>query len=232
MKNYTKKAKILPCRLRKDDLLDLIRIVQDTFPSSDRKEDFEISTNLKNISIYENSIEDFLKHKELPEKFNRLSFRIMGWSKDQEIGKRKIAKGVRMVFFDNFIDLDVDGIDQTWVLGKYTQIKEFLSKKKPWFWVLNKIFPYIAGVVPFLAFFALIEFIKTNEIIYSTTTAIFLIAFMLAIIFYFEGTFLPYAQIIIRSKDSFLNKEKFILIVMVLSLIISIIGGIIIPLTK
>ena len=118
-----------------------------------------------------------------------------------------------MIFFDNYIDLDVSGIEQTWVLGKFSQITNFLREKRPWFWALHKIFPFVTGIIPILSLYALIYFIKANEIIYSISTALFLITWIAATIFYFKGTFLPYTQIILRPKESFLNKENIIIII-------------------
>jgi|GEM_PF-4482982 len=54
MKKYTKSGEIHPCRLERNDLLELIKIVKETFPASDRKDDFEISTNLLDIPISSN----------------------------------------------------------------------------------------------------------------------------------------------------------------------------------
>ena len=231
MKKYTKLESIHPCRLERNDLLELIKIVKETFPVSGRKEDFEIYTTLPNISISSNSIEDFLKHEELPDELNKLSFNIIGWSKNREIDK-----SVRMTFYNNYIDLDIDGREQTWVLGKYSQITDFLRKKRPWFWALHKLSPYIrgiiAGIIPVLSLIVTVELIKAKAIIYSISTALLLIAWVFAIVFYFKGTLLPYTKIIITPKKSFFNKENITIIVLVLTFIVSIIGGIIIPLIK
>ena len=184
MKEYTKSGRIHPCKLERNDLLQLIKIVKETFPVSDRKDDFNVSTNLPNISIRENSIEDFLKHEELPDKFNRLSIRARGWSENREIDK-----DVRMTFYDNFIDLDVDGTDQTWVLGKYSQITNLLREKRPWFWVF-KAHPvlegFIQGFILLLSFKVLDYFIKANEMIYSISAGMFFIAWICVIVFSFR----------------------------------------------
>ncbi|GAG98418.1 unnamed protein product, partial [marine sediment metagenome] len=145
---------------------------------------------------------------------------------------REIDKNVRMTFNSNYIDLNVNGREQTWVLGKYSQITDFLKKKRPWFWGLLKIFPIITGIIIVVSLITLGRFIKEGAIIYSTSSALFLIAWIFATIFYIRGTFLPYTQIILIPKKSHFNKESIAIIVAVLSLIISIIGGVIIPLVK
>lgn len=227
MKEYTKSGNIHPCRLERNDLLELIKIIKETFPVSDRKEDFKISTNLPDIHISSNSIKEFLKHEELPDKFDRLTLDVLGWSKNREINK-----SIHITFYGSYINLNVDGTQQTWVLGKYSQITNFLKKKKPWFWALHKIFPVIAGIIPIVFLIALVDFVKAKVIIYSVSTALFLIAWIFATVFYFRGTFLPYTQIILTPKKFLFNKENIAIIIAALSLIISIIGGIIMPLVK
>jgi len=221
VKEYTKSLDVHPCKLERDDLLKLITIVKETFPISERKEDFKVSTNFPNISIRENSIEDFLAHKELPQRFNRLSIEIIGWDKNS-----KIDKTVRMTFYDNFIELDVNGVDETWVLGKYAQITNFLSKKRPWFWALHgKVFPYLIGAIPVISICGLIYFIKVKEIPYLVSIAIFLIAWLFATVHFLRGTFLPYTQIILTPKKSSLfSKENIIILIAIFTLIFTIVG--------
>lgn len=227
MKQYSKSGYIHPCRLKKDDLMELVEILRESFSPSNRKEDFEISTNFHDVYIRSNDINEFLKHKELPDKLSRLSLRIIGWSENREIDKT-----VRITFYDNYISLDVNGTEKTWVLGKYMQIKDFLKNKRPWFWALNKAFPFISGIIPFPLLTVLAIFIKKGEIIYSLSTTLFLIAWLLTTIFYFKGTFLSYTQIILNPKKNILNKENITIIIALLTLIFTIIGGVIIPLIQ
>lgn len=225
MKEYSKSGYINPCRFKKEDLLELVEILKESFPPSNRKEYFEISTNFHGVYIRSNDIEEFLKHKELPDKLSRLSLRIIGWSENREIDKT-----VCITFYDNYISLNVNGKEQAWVLGKYVQIKDFLKKKRPWFWALNKAFPFIVGIIPVPLLEVLVSFIKRGEIIYSLSTTLFLLALLFTTIFYFKGTFLPYTQIILNPKKTILSKENIAIIIALLTLIFTIIGGIIVPL--
>ena len=225
MKKYQKSGKIHSCKIKKDDLLKLIEIIKETFPDSDRKEDFEVSTRLPNIRIHSNSIEDFLKHEELPDKLNRLSIGIIGMNQDRNIDKR-----VELTFYDNFIDLNVYGEDNTWVIGKYTVITDFLKKKRSWFWFIHtNVFYSIEGGIGMLLLIVLtslvVHFITINEIMYSIITVIIL--FILAYIYHLKKTIFPYIQIIIKHEKSFFNIENIKLIILLLSLIIMIIGVII-----
>lgn len=215
MRQFQKSSNIHPCKLTKTDLLELIEIIKETPPNSVIIESLKISTNLPDIRIDSNNIDDFLKHKELPDKFNRLSIKIFGMKPD---------RNVFLTFYDNFIDLDVSGDERTWVLGKYNEITEFLKKKRPWFWFTrNNIFSFIEGAIGVLLFIAFINFIKVSEIIYSILASIMLFIFAYLYYLYFEGKILPYTQIIINEKP-FFNRENLTLIIILLTLIVTTIG--------
>ena len=78
----------------------------------------------------------------------------------------------------------------------------------------------------------MIIFIKKHEIFYSISTSIFLLTSIYAGFLNFRGTFLPYTQIVLNTKKALLNIENITLLISLLSLIASIIGGKIIPLFK
>ena len=218
MKEYQKSSDVHPCKLYKNDVIQLFKIITQNIPISDRKNDIEISSNLQGISIYENSIEDYFANKELPDKLNRLSIRVIGWSANEEIDKT-----IDITFYDNYIQFNVNGFNQTWVLGVFEQIKSFLKKKRPWFWFLpNQIFPMLSGAIPILALFGIAYTIKINAVVALISTILLLISWIFAIIFFFRGTLFPYTQIIINPKQTFLTKQNVSLIIALLTLIVAI----------
>lgn len=217
MKSCTRTAKIQPTLLTKDDLIGLVEIVKKSVPASDRAEDFKISTNLEKINISETSIETFLAHHDLPEKITRLSISAIGWNNDINIDKN-----VRMTFYDNYINLNIDGSDETWVLGINAQLTNFLKGKKSKLWFLNKIFPFISGVLPieFLYFFA--SSIKDGAIGYSISAGILFVTTTILVALFFKGTFLPYTQIYTKEKRRILTAQNITIALAILSLIATI----------
>lgn len=106
MTEFNRRKKIHPCRITKDDLVRLIPIVKSDFLTSTRKEDFVISATLNNISISENTLEEFLNHDRLPKILTRLSILMIGRSDKKDFD---IDKSVQLTFFESFIDLTVSG---------------------------------------------------------------------------------------------------------------------------
>ncbi|MBE0393908.1 hypothetical protein BJQ96_03781 [Flavobacterium sp. PL0002] len=225
MRKYTKSFKLDASKLELNDLNHLVEIITKTFSENERSNDFEILTRLDDLDIRSESLEEFLKHRELPNKLNNLSISMTGWNENGNIDK-----SVRLLFYKIFTNLDVNGDEETWVIGKSSQINEFLKKKRPWHWLLNKIFPYATGVIFAISLFYLSHFLKNGEIIYSISTGIFFLSWILATFFFTKGTFLPHVQIILNRDKSLLNKENITILISILSLIVSIIGGIILPL--
>lgn len=222
MKEYRKSGKIHSCKIKKNDLLKLVEIIKKTFPDLNRKEDFEVYTNLPNVSIHSNSIEDFLEHEELPDKLNRLSIKIMGTN--------HIGKDIRLVFYDNFINLDIYGEENAWVIGKYAEITDFMKERRPWFWFIHtNIFYGIEAAISMILLIVfvslIVHFININEIIYSMIIAFML--FIFAYIYHLKKTIFPYTQIIIKHEKSFLTRENVTLIILLLSLFVMILGIII-----
>jgi hypothetical protein len=219
MKEYRKRIELGPCRLEKADLLKLAKLVKETLTISGRKEDFEISTLLPNINIKENSIEDFLKHEELPDKFDDLSIEAIGRD-----ARADVDKSITLEFASYGNTVYVRGTDETWVLGKSEQIVDYLRGKRPWFGLLINVFPFIGGFLVALAITTLSYFIGARELLYSVSTAFLLVTVIFAMAFNLSHKFLPYTQIIVTPRESLLNKENIILIISILTLIITIIG--------
>jgi hypothetical protein len=219
MKEYRKRIELGACRLERADLLKLAELMKETLPVSDMKEDFEVSTLLPNISIKESSIEDFLRHEELPDRLIDLSIEAVGRDAHAEPDKR-----VTLEFKPSGNTLHVRGADETWVLGKSAQIAGYLRGKSPWFGVLTNAFQFVGGFVLAVGIMSLSYFIQAREPLYSVTTTALLIAVVFAMALNYNHKFLAHTQIIVTSKKSVVNRESVILVVTILSLIVTIIG--------
>jgi hypothetical protein len=218
MRSYTKRVRLHPCRLEKPDLLRLVEIVEEVIPVSEIKQHFRISTDLPTIKIEENSVEDFLKHGDLPNKLNELSILIFRLNESGET-----ERSVYLSFTSTYIVVSVEGLDETWVLGKFEQITQFLKEKRPWFWALSGAFPYIFSIVLTLSVISAIFLIRAQQIIPVVFMTIFFIATVFASVFHVKGTFLPYTQVILTPKEGFLNKQNITFIIAILTLVVAII---------
>ena len=224
---YTKSRNLQPCRLKRTDLLKLIHISQETSLVATAKRTFKISTDLPNLNITSSGVDQFLEHEQLPDRLNRLSIEVMEMNKDFDTLGR-----VWLRFYETEIVLDVSGSDETWVLGKFVRITDFIRRHRRWFWFLPGIFPFIVAPIWVVSLASLRKLLAAGQMIVSASTVVLLAASILATVFYFRGSLFPYTQVILRAKQPLFTKENVTLIVAVLSLIVSIVGGLLLPLVK
>jgi uncharacterized membrane protein YvlD (DUF360 family) len=138
MLKFNKQSRIHPCHFSKSELETLVSLIKTDFPESNREEDFKIRTYSDTIDITEHSLENFLGHDRLPPTLSRLMIGVIGWSDDREINK-----SFDLTFSDNYIDLRVSGVSESWVNGKYIQITNFLKAKRPLLWFLHSPAIYV-----------------------------------------------------------------------------------------
>lgn len=226
MIQYRKFNSIHPCVLSKDDLIGLVDVIKKGFPKSDRNEDIEIYSTLSDMNIFENSIDTFLKHKNLPSKINNLSIKLVGLKiiTGEPLSKSaRIDKSVELNFRDDGIKLCLIGDNEEWVLGKSTQILNYLRKRRAKIFILSQI------LFPISSFFAGMSLSILTRTYSATSLFILLLALALGYLS-FENKILPYTNIIIKSERGFINKDNIGTFIAIISLIILFIGTIIIPL--
>jgi hypothetical protein len=205
--------------LTKEELVDLVNLIKQDFPKPEISEDLIICSNLPEISVIENSIEDFLGHEGLPKKLHRFSVDMMG--RDEA---RHIVKKVSLIFYDNFIKLDVSGDSQGWVLGKYSQLINFLKNKKPFLWFLKTapanaflsiLYVFISFGVPYQIVILLSKGSKSlNPILVHSISTSFILLFFIEKV--------KYTQITLEESKNFL--ERYNSAIVIISFIASIFG--------
>jgi hypothetical protein len=203
MVDFRKEEKIHPCYLKKDDLKSLVDIIKEDFPKSDRLEDFKISTWSDSLHVSENTLDNFLAQKKLPEILTKLTIRVIGWSENRDINK-----SLEITFYDNYINLSISGSSETWVNGKHIQITKFLKNTRPFFWFLK--LPIVSMVRGALFVFMMIggyliwESIFKNKSIENSivigTLSLFLLDWILGKIYY--------TKIYLTEQQSFFEKHK------------------------
>ncbi len=214
---YKKTGELGPCKLDSNDLFDLVNVmVAGVSLSPNFDEQFSpfapvyISATLSNSTISGNSIADILKSKTLPGKLDNLSIDINGDDQDIELS-----------FFRSHVTLTVRGLSETWVLGKYNQIYNFLKEKRPWYWILSRYFLLIVLFIAVVSSIGIVFFLKKEP----TDSLIFLILWV--VMFISLAANLPGIlfrnQIIIQPTQSFLSKENLTVGINILALISSII---------
>lgn len=122
LKEYKKMGQIKYFPIKKIDLMDLSELIARNDFSD---ENFSISAKIDTLSITEISIEAFLAHKEVPDPLFNYEISCTKFNSNYELEKRA------SLYVENKYSsiLSVSGLDETWVLGKFLQINEFINRK-------------------------------------------------------------------------------------------------------
>ncbi|MDA4126999.1 MAG: hypothetical protein OK452_07330, partial [Thaumarchaeota archaeon] len=136
---------------------------------------------------------------------------------------RGINKSVDITMYRNFISLTVKGTDQTWVLGKFQQLRKFLEERSPWYWRFSAVYPFATSAVIILVALAF-DFLTKTSISLAATIGIFGVVWVIGFAAQIKGVFLPHVRILIGPKRSPLNRENLILIVELATLLATVLG--------
>lgn len=218
-KRYEKKGRIKPCCLDKNDLVQLTKIIQETFSKPEVERYFKVSTTFGETRVFSNSMEDFLQQKGLPKKITELAFWIEGWEEES-----RFDKNVLLDFSQSAIQLSVEGTDPVWVYDKYNKIVKFLSTKTAWYWpiiTLERFLIFITTLI--LISNVILSFGKRERFIYIDEAI--LIGLWIFLVFFDTRKIWPYPNIVVAEKKSIFSKENISTIIIVFLLIASLMVG-------
>lgn len=225
-KRYEKKGRIKPCCLDKNDLVQLTKIIQETFSKPEVERYFKVSTTFGETRVFSNSMEDFLQQKGLPKKITELAFWIEGWEEES-----RFDKNVLLDFSQSAIQLSVEGTDPVWVYDKYNKIVKFLSTKTAWYWpiiTLERFLIFITTLI--LISNVILSFGKRERFIYIDEAI--LIGLWIFLVFFDTRKIWPYPNIVVTGEKSIFSKENVATIIILLLLMASLMVGTIFPLLR
>ena len=122
MKIYKQSTHTPACRLNVANLQSLILILEEDMGDKKR---LEVSLKLKGSEIRVDSLDELLKHKDLPPKIYSMTLSVnTNWSSSKN-------RYICVVLSDDEPPyITVEGEDEAWVIGKCKQIENFLIDKK------------------------------------------------------------------------------------------------------
>lgn len=225
MKEYRKNTSLGRVKLTKNDLSELVALIKSGFLQN-RKEDFEITTRVSYSNISEHELESFLKNTDLPMILDNIDIKMAGWSEQRDIDK---WVNLRLDTYSN--ELTVSGHDQTWVLGKNTQLLDYIKVKRPFLSFFNKTFisvltGVIGGIILSIPLTIIFVFLKSG---WNATNSLFVISILPLIIILYCLTKIKIAKIILRESQSFSDKYGMAISIVLsfLTLIVTVVIGII-----
>ncbi len=224
-KRYERKGSIGPCSLDKNDLLQLTVLIQESFTKPEIERYFRVSTNQGNTRVFSNSVEDFFNQNKFPEQLTDLSFWIEGIDKHD-----RFDKVILLDFSKYSIQLSVEGIDPVWVYDKYTKISKFLKSKAAWYWPMVMMEKLVIFSITLLLISNIIISVRLGKAHYLDKLC--LLGLWMFLVLYDTRKIWPYANIRIHNGKSVLALENIIMVLVILVMLWSLIGGTIMPLIR
>lgn len=211
---YERSGKASPCYLDQKDLLNLTRIIQETFSKPEIDRYFRVSTTLGNARVFSNSMDDFLVQKDLPEKITELSFWIEGW--DQ---RTRFDKNVLLDFSRYSVQLHVEGTDPVWVYDKYNNIMKFLKDKRAWYWPVIMLEKFIIFCLTIMLIASLIISYKLRKAS-DYVSNIALLGVWSLLIFSDTRKIWPYSILKLKGTKAGFDKENIFMVAVIAILIL------------
>lgn len=226
MKEYTISKIPDPCILTKEDLEQLILLIQTNFDNVHLTADsLEIRASHGGVVISENQLNSFLNHLETPKILFDISITMNGWNHQSNV-----YKSVSLSLHKTYSDLSVRSYDQTWTIGKCFQIMDYLKSKRIFFWFLKSpvhiMLAGAAGALGIVSSYILIYY-WARKGFDAVPFYIPLVAITSSTFFFLLDKF-KHTQIILKSEPSFIDKynSTFSLLVAFLGLLATIIFGV------
>jgi len=198
MRNKTEYREIIqlnPVLLYKSDILELEKLlVEDS-----ETEAIEIIFNYNSITIYVESFNELLERSDIPYCTDRVYIDMKKWIETED--RYEISSGVTMSFNHNHVNCQIHSIDQTWFMGKKSQIQNYCVAKKPWYSFINKAYPFLPTIILALLFYSGYFFAHGQffQMLLPATCSILLIVLTVLI---FQGKLFPFVKICLHEKPT------------------------------
>ncbi len=222
-KRYEKQGQARPCFLDQEDLVDLARIVQESFTRPEIERYFRVSTTLNETRIFCNSMADFLVQTDLPDRVHDLSFWIEGWGQ-----KTRFDKTILLDFSRYSTQLKVEGTDPVWVFDKYNSIMRFLNSKRAWYWPVIIYEKVIIFSITILLISSMVLSYELREPV-SYLGKIGVLVIWAVSVFYDTRKICPYAVLRLKGTEPLLSKETLFSAALLSILLIILLEGLALP---
>ena len=215
---YTRSTEIHPCKLNRDDLLELEHVIKQRFYGLEETY-FSISTNIKHHKIETTSITTLLENKNLPDTLTNLEF---------SAGQHGDFWGIKILhlsFEKTRILLSVSGLDEAWVNGTYYTVKGFLSEKRPWFNFLGDFWWFVITyfILDQLIYFIVWIFRRPSKSTRNKLIVLSSVLYFSLMSLKFGEVIFPHTQIIIKENPTFNSQNIYSVISILVTILIPII---------
>jgi len=213
--DFGRSADLGEVRINKNDLIKLIELIKGSFPN-ENDINCEIRTNYNSKSIKTDNINEFLSINDLPNSLKGIEIRFF-----------ILEKYIYIVLAPYRKHLSISGNDEAWVIGNFHKILSFISNKRPWFYSRKYVYLFYFLIIGLLG--GVTSYLFINKYVITAILFACVIFAMYTMPLKYIDKYFPTCEIRLSPMKSIINKDMITIIMMALSLIVAVIGGIIIP---
>lgn len=212
---YQQQSQLPPCLLNREDLVNLYNLIGRDFDKEKAGDpDVWVYADLRDRTVRASSIGEFLETEGLPHTLDRMTIRFACWNSE-------VARTCGVTFYKSFISVEVDGLSNSWVIGKHSEVVAFLRGKKPW-WAFLKWgwFNTILSVLPGMILGWIGAELILREMSLLVVWAMF-VGFIFALVNYSISR-LPHTRIVLKEPVTFFQKYhvQILLILTILTILV------------
>jgi len=181
-------------KLSINDLLQLENILVED-PKTDQ---INIKLSFDSTTISAESFEELLSKSGIPSSTDKLSIDMRRWIDSGDY--KGISSGVSLSLHFNHITCQIHSIDQTWFLGKKSQIKKFFKTKKPWYSWLNTLAFLYPNIAILLAVYGAV-LISEKQYLEMILPIVSSIALLSVTALVFSQRLFPFVKVYLKERE-------------------------------
>lgn len=222
---WIKNIDVHPVVLYKNDVIELVRILTEC--DENRSCDLSIKFKYEELQQTLSCIEELEKFsKDIPT--DSLAIKVFTMDKNNNNVNCILANMSR-----NYINYGISSDNESWILGKIAQLTRFFKKRKPWYSLITKVIPYVGLTLVYGGLYFSIFSIKSDAKLSAGIGVSLTILMGIISYFSFKGKLFPYVRIYPSNiRKRIFTRELGVFIIMILTLMVSIVGSILIPILK
>ena len=224
MKEFSRTVDLPPVILFREDLYLLEKLLREDF-TLHREDDFTITLQAGHQRLTAHSFDELIGVG-TPDYTDSLGMRVYSWSREAGI-----YESLSLTLTHYYSHYQISGLNEAWFLGKIGQLDNFFKLRRPWYAPLNKFVVPLCGVLLGLSPLAFIGVVVSQRYWALVFPLALLLTTAVVTQRVFQRKMFPSSHVDFAQKPKRASlQQQLPTILAVLSLLVSIIGSIVIPL--
>ena len=223
MPEYRSLFDLPPSVLSRLDLLALAKLLEDGVPVNPHA--VEYTAKFGDVSYRAKSITELLD--QLPLEIAEIDFRVSGWTESNSIDR-----GVLIRLHAISASCQIHSLDEIWFQGRIVQIKDFFSRRRPWYAPIRPFILLASSALQPLLILAAVYLLRNNRDVLAGLALATLVALFVLTKNFINGRIFPFSRILRVERSSWMTRDTLMVTFTAVGAIASLVGVIVQALPK